>query len=615
MGVMLFEMLNGQPPYEADSALTLMMMHLNDPIPDLSELRPGLSPRLAVVVVKALAKERNQRYQTAAEMASDLRKAAGDLPARNLENVDSVTSLAPGASSPRTAPPAQEPGPTEVGDFTRSPGPGGEAQTQKMAEPLPSTLPLATMPMTEPGLTDDGLALSETGPDEALAETEPAITGPANAVQLSLTQTGSDTGVPPTPAEGKPVSGQLAAASEAGNVTSELMETAPQDQVQPPLATPDMTPSARTGEAKGSRKDRLQVRRLIPLLGLVLLVVLAAGALWLVNERRLPELQLKPIERPSIAINLETQSRLVSLGQWEVDAICWKPAFSPDSTTLAIGCNREEVRFSPYRYYASLLQVESGELLAHLTEHTARLFALDFTPDGAILATSAEDEFVHFWQSADGELISSIQSSEGPLTGLDYSPNGKLLAGVVWNGVGLWQVNNGNLLRTYPSDENYLASITFSPDGKYLAGGSDTGEIYIWNVSDGALVYTLTGHTEQVNQVAFSPDGAYLASASDDKFLKLWLLEDGSLVSTLSGHSEAVTSLAFSPDGSLIASGSWDGTLRLWQASDGQFLRLIDTDSATLGVVFSPDGAWLVNATDDERLLFWGVSEALSMSP
>jgi WD40 repeat protein len=471
-----------------------------------------------------------------------------------------------------------------------------------MAESLPSTLPV-----TEPELKDAGLARTETGSEAGLPRTE---TGPA-------------TGLPPVPVGSQPASGQFAtdqpaAAPLAGSQALDLGQPAPQDQAPPVQDLPDLAPStktlsARIGEAKGPRKGRPNFRRLAPILGLILLAMLVAGALWLVNERRPPALQLTPIERPAIPINLETQSRLVSLGQWEVDANCRHLGFSPDSTTLASGCNREQVRFSPYRHYASLWQVESGELKAHLTGHTGWMLALDFSPDGATLATSADDEFVRFWQVADGELTFSIHSGQGPVAGLDFSPNGKLLAGAIWNGAGLWQVNNGNLLRTYPIDENNLTSITFSPDGETLAGGSGTGEIYVWNVSDGALIYTLPGHTAQVNQVAFSPAGTHLTSASDDHFLKLWLLEDGSLISTLSGHTEGVTSLAYSPDGSLIASGSWDGTLRLWQASDGQFLRAIETGASNFGVGFSPDGAWLVNAADDGRLLFWGISEALSM--
>ena len=73
LGVTLFEMLGGQPPYESDSAMTLMMMHMTDPIPDLSELRTDLPPGLVAVVNKALAKKREDRYETAAELAAALR--------------------------------------------------------------------------------------------------------------------------------------------------------------------------------------------------------------------------------------------------------------------------------------------------------------------------------------------------------------------------------------------------------------------------------------------------------------------------------------------------------------------------------------------------------------
>jgi tRNA A-37 threonylcarbamoyl transferase component Bud32 len=74
IGVTLFEMLNGRPPYEADSAMTLMMMHLNDPIPDLRQLHPEVPDDLVAVVEKALSKNRAQRFRSAAEMSAALRK-------------------------------------------------------------------------------------------------------------------------------------------------------------------------------------------------------------------------------------------------------------------------------------------------------------------------------------------------------------------------------------------------------------------------------------------------------------------------------------------------------------------------------------------------------------
>jgi len=75
MGVTLYEMLGGRPPFVADSAVTLMMMHLNDPVPDVRNFRPDVPDSLFRVLDKALQKDRELRYRTAAEMVDDLRRA------------------------------------------------------------------------------------------------------------------------------------------------------------------------------------------------------------------------------------------------------------------------------------------------------------------------------------------------------------------------------------------------------------------------------------------------------------------------------------------------------------------------------------------------------------
>jgi serine/threonine protein kinase len=75
MGVTLYEMLGGRPPFVADSAVTLMMMHLNDPVPNVRNFRPEIPDSLISILDKALQKDRDLRYRTAAEMADDLRRA------------------------------------------------------------------------------------------------------------------------------------------------------------------------------------------------------------------------------------------------------------------------------------------------------------------------------------------------------------------------------------------------------------------------------------------------------------------------------------------------------------------------------------------------------------
>jgi serine/threonine protein kinase len=77
LGVTLFEAVSGQPPFKADSAMTLMMMHLNDPLPDLHRLVPDVPDILIGVIEKALAKKREDRFQSAAEMIRALKVALG----------------------------------------------------------------------------------------------------------------------------------------------------------------------------------------------------------------------------------------------------------------------------------------------------------------------------------------------------------------------------------------------------------------------------------------------------------------------------------------------------------------------------------------------------------
>jgi serine/threonine protein kinase len=74
LGITFFEMLTSTPPFSAKSVMSLLMMHLNDPVPDLSIVRPDISPELIRIVNKALEKDRADRYSSAKEMADDLRR-------------------------------------------------------------------------------------------------------------------------------------------------------------------------------------------------------------------------------------------------------------------------------------------------------------------------------------------------------------------------------------------------------------------------------------------------------------------------------------------------------------------------------------------------------------
>jgi len=75
LGVVLYEMLLGQVPFQADSQVGVAMKHVNEDLPDVQRRREDLSAAIALVVERATAKDPDQRYQQVGEMIDDLSTA------------------------------------------------------------------------------------------------------------------------------------------------------------------------------------------------------------------------------------------------------------------------------------------------------------------------------------------------------------------------------------------------------------------------------------------------------------------------------------------------------------------------------------------------------------
>lgn len=78
VGVVLYEMLTGQPPFDGDTPVAIALQHINGKAQPMHEINAAVPPAMERVVEKAMEKRPEKRYQSALEMAQDLQRALQD---------------------------------------------------------------------------------------------------------------------------------------------------------------------------------------------------------------------------------------------------------------------------------------------------------------------------------------------------------------------------------------------------------------------------------------------------------------------------------------------------------------------------------------------------------
>jgi serine/threonine protein kinase len=96
LGIMLFEALTGRPPFRGDSYPALAHSHIYEPPPRPSSINPAISLAVERVILKAIMKHPQQRYQSAAEMAEAFQQAR----ASNQSAIPNYYGLSIDASAP-----------------------------------------------------------------------------------------------------------------------------------------------------------------------------------------------------------------------------------------------------------------------------------------------------------------------------------------------------------------------------------------------------------------------------------------------------------------------------------------------------------------------------------
>jgi WD40 repeat protein/tRNA A-37 threonylcarbamoyl transferase component Bud32 len=293
-------------------------------------------------------------------------------------------------------------------------------------------------------------------------------------------------------------------------------------------------------------------------------------------------------------------------------------AYSPDGTRLASASRDGTVK---------VWDANTTQRSLTFSGHPGGMWTMvAFSPDGTRLASACgpggEDRIVKVWDVGTGQIVHRLSEHTAPVADVAFSPDGRLASASVDGTVKLWDTTTGQRLHTFPNRGQELASVAFSADGRRIAVGSglfgrfsdDSGEITVWDASTQEVALTLKGHKGAIWSIAFSPDGRRLASASEDQTVKLWNTTTGQEECTYTGHTGRVMSVAFTPDGTRLASGSWDTTVRLWDATTGQQVHSLEGHGDVVnGVAFSSDGRRLASASGEPTVKVWDVETGLEV--
>jgi len=98
VGALLFEAFTGRQPFVAETPLQVLMAHVSTPAPNAGTLRADLSPAINALLLRAMEKDQQKRFQSAAEMRAALQAALNEL--------DSTAASALRAPEPDTVPPS-----------------------------------------------------------------------------------------------------------------------------------------------------------------------------------------------------------------------------------------------------------------------------------------------------------------------------------------------------------------------------------------------------------------------------------------------------------------------------------------------------------------------------
>jgi WD40 repeat protein len=317
---------------------------------------------------------------------------------------------------------------------------------------------------------------------------------------------------------------------------------------------------------------------------------------------------------------------------WELDEAGHAEEAEPFTVSFSPDGRRAAVTFGSFPDTAvRVYETEAGKELFRLAGHRFPVVCVAYSPDGRRIATASLDGTVRLWDAGSGKLLRTLEGHRCGVCSVAFSPDGRRLLTAadgathhfeVVNGgssagssngsdvpegstlARVWDAETGRELLTlhWPApDSGFVRVARWSPDGSRILTAATRGSCRVtherhttvWDARTGTPLLELKGEPHRdVNAAVFSPDGRRVAVAGREGVIRLYDARTGEDLLLLRGHEKPVRTLAFSPDGDRLLSAAEDGTARLWDVTGSGTVWPPRYQSDVPGT-FSPDGRLL----------------------
>ena len=253
-----------------------------------------------------------------------------------------------------------------------------------------------------------------------------------------------------------------------------------------------------------------------------------------------------------------------------------------------------------------------------LEGHGGTIWWVEFSPDGKSVVTASVDHTAQVWDAETGERRGAVLQHDGSVNQASFSPDGSIVATTSFDRTArLWDAATGQLLVPPMEHDDFVGWCAFNPTGDRLVTSGGAGRVRVWDVGSGKQVGAEFRHGTHVVSVAFSPNGERILTTTLGDEAGLWRTPSnrpaGSILRHLHRHeirraNGMVNAAKFSRDGQFVITASRHDGVQLWEAGTGLQVgrKLIEDDSGfDAWAALSDDTRYLVTTERWAGIHFW----------